>query len=158
LHYNGFEEEPIMPTVPQHGVGEPPAIETIVETAIYAGDLEAMEAFYYGVLRLAVIARDADRHVFFRVGSGSVLLVFNPDTTLRGDVLPAHGARGPGHFALGIKAASLDTWRRHLNANGVAIEKEVTWPPGGKSLYFRDPAGNLVELLTPGVWGTPAGW
>jgi catechol 2,3-dioxygenase-like lactoylglutathione lyase family enzyme len=24
--------------------------------------------------------------------------------------------------------------------------------------YFRDPSGNLVELLTPGVWGLPSGW
>ncbi len=25
-------------------------------------------------------------------------------------------------------------------------------------LYFRDPAGNSVELITPGVWGLPSGW
>jgi catechol 2,3-dioxygenase-like lactoylglutathione lyase family enzyme len=154
----GCKEDPMMTTAPRRWVGQPPAIETVVETAIYAGDLEGMEAFYHGVLGLSVIAHEADRHVFFRVGSGSVLLVFKPDATLRGDVLPAHGARGPGHFALGINAESLDAWRRHLSANGVAIEKEVAWPAGGKSLYFRDPAGNLVELITPGVWGTLAGW
>ena len=38
------------------------------------------------------------------------------------------------------------------------IEKEVEWPKGGRSLYFRDPAGNSVELVTPGVWGLPSGW
>jgi TfoX/Sxy family transcriptional regulator of competence genes len=27
-----------------------------------------------------------------------------------------------------------------------------------RSLYFRDPAGNSVELVTPGVWGLPSGW
>jgi hypothetical protein len=32
-----------------------------------------------------------------------------------------------------------------------AREKEAEWPRGGKSLYFRDPSGNLVELVTPGV-------
>jgi catechol 2,3-dioxygenase-like lactoylglutathione lyase family enzyme len=31
-------------------------------------------------------------------------------------------------------------------------------PKGGKSLYLRDPAGNSVELVTPGVWGLPSGW
>jgi hypothetical protein len=41
---------------------------------------------------------------------------------------------------------------------GVAIEQEVDWPRGGKSLYFRDPAGNSVELLTPGVWHDPPEW
>ncbi|WP_227254645.1 VOC family protein [Frigoriglobus tundricola] len=41
---------------------------------------------------------------------------------------------------------------------GIAIEKEVTWPRGGRSLYIRDPASNSVELVTPGAWGTPTGW
>ena len=60
--------------------------------------------------------------------------------------------------ALGVAAESLDAWRTHLAACGVAVEKELTWPRGGRSVYFRDPAGNSVELVTPGVWGTPAGW
>jgi catechol-2,3-dioxygenase len=28
----------------------------------------------------------------------------------------------------------------------------VNWNSKTKSLYFRDPAGNLVELITPGSW------
>jgi catechol 2,3-dioxygenase-like lactoylglutathione lyase family enzyme len=136
----------------------PPPTEAVVETAIYATDLGAAEWFYATVLGLPVIGREAGRHVFFRVGAANVLLVFNPDATRAGGVLPAHGTRGPGHFALGTPAASLEAWRDHLGACGVAIEKEVTWPLGGRSLYFRDPAGNSVELVTPGVWGTPAGW
>ena len=40
----------------------------------------------------------------------------------------------------------------------VEIEHEEAWPRGGHSLYFRDPAGNSVELITPGVWGLPSGW
>ncbi len=135
-----------------------PPIETVVETALYAADLDAAEAFFAGVLGLPVLGRDRERHVFFRVGPASVLLVFNPAATLPGEHLPAHGATGPGHFALGIRPEALDEWREHLVARGVAIEQEVTWPRGGRSLYFRDPAGNLGELVTPGVWGTPAGW
>lgn len=78
--------------------------------------------------------------------------------TLKGEVLPSHGVKGPGHFALGIERQSLDVWQQHLKAHGVAIEQEVEWPKGGKSIYFRDPAGNAVELVTPGVWGLPSGW
>lgn len=143
-------------TVPTNNT--PPTVEAVVETAIYATDLGAAEAFYAHVLGLPVIGREAGRHVFFRVGAANVLLVFNADATLAGGMLPAHGSRGPGHFALGIPAASLGEWRDHLGACGLTIEKEVTWPLGGRSLYFRDPAGNSVELVTPGVWGTPAGW
>ena len=132
-------------------------IEAIVETAIYVDDLEAAEAFYRDVLGLEVIGKEAGRHVFFRVGDG-VLLAFVPEATLKGDMLPPHGARGPGHFALGVRAVNLDDWRRRLGAHGVAVEEEVTWPRGGLSLYFRDPAGNSVELITPGLWGLPGGW
>jgi catechol 2,3-dioxygenase-like lactoylglutathione lyase family enzyme len=133
-------------------------IEAIVETGIYVDDLDRAEAFYRDVLRLAVLGKEPGRHVFFRVGDRGVLLAFLADATLRGDQLPAHGARGPGHFALGIRAGSLGVWRERLAAHGVAVEKEVQWPRGGRSLYFRDPAGNSVELLTPGLWGLPSGW
>ena len=136
----------------------PPAIETIVETAIYADDLDRLESFYSNLLGLPVLGREKDRHVFFRVGSGSVLLAFKPESTLKGDVLPAHGAKGPGHFAMGIRTDLLDSWRQHVLASGVAIEKEVQWPRGGQSIYFRDPVGNLVEPVTPGVWGLADGW
>ena len=135
-----------------------PPIEAVIETAVYATDLDAAERFYANVLGLPLLGRDADRHVFFRVGAAGILLIFNPQTTIKGGDLPAHGTTGAGHFALGIRPETLDDWRRHLTAKGIAIEKEVTWPRGGRSLYFRDSAGNAVELVTPGVWGTPAGW
>lgn len=133
-------------------------ILAVVETAAYVDDLDRAEAFYRDVLGLELVGREPGRHVFFRVGASSVLLLFYADATLRGDVLPAHGARGPGHFALGIPADALDPWRGRLAAHGVAVEKEVHWPRGSRSLYFRDPSGNLVELLTPGLWGLPSGW
>ena len=133
-------------------------IKALVETAVYLDDLLAAETFYATLLGLPVIGKEADRHVFFRVGEASVLLAFRADTTLKGDPLPPHGASGPGHFAMGIEAGAFDAWRERLQRHDVAIEKEVAWPQGGKSLYFRDPAGNLVELVTPGVWGLPSGW
>jgi catechol 2,3-dioxygenase-like lactoylglutathione lyase family enzyme len=133
-------------------------IKAVVETAIYVDDLDAAEEFYRQVLGLPVIAREPCRHVFFQVGDSNVLLAFLAQATLKGDQLPAHGASGPGHFALGIEAESFDTWRKLLHGHGVAVEKEVEWPRGGKSIYFRDPSGNSVELVTPGVWGLPSGW
>lgn len=133
-------------------------IEAVIETGIYVDDLDQAEAFYRDVLGLSVIGKEPGRHVFFRVGQRSVLLAFNAGATLQGTVLPAHGAKGPGHFALGIATADLDAWRQRLVAHGIVIEKEVQWPRGGKSLYFRDPAANSVELITPACWGLPAGW
>ena len=133
-------------------------IQAIIETAIYVDDLMATEAFYGTILGLRVMGKEAGRHVFFQVGEASVLLAFIAETTLKGDHLPPHGTKGPGHFALGIKSGELDAWRKHLQSHCVTIEKEVEWPKGGRSIYFRDPAGNSVELVTPGVWGLPSGW
>jgi catechol 2,3-dioxygenase-like lactoylglutathione lyase family enzyme len=133
-------------------------IKAVVETAIYVDDLQATDTFYGTILGLRVIGKERGRHVFFQVGEASVLLAFLAEATLKGNQLPPHGATGPGHFALGIEADAFDAWRKLLQGHGVTIEKEVEWPKGGKSLYFRDPAGNSVELVTPGVWGLPSGW
>jgi catechol 2,3-dioxygenase-like lactoylglutathione lyase family enzyme len=128
-----------------------PKIQAIVETAMYADDLERCAAFYRDVLGLTPSPGANERHVFFPIGD-RMLLLFNPKETLRGETLPSHGTTGAGHIALGIRPEELGAWRTHLVERGVAIEQEVNWPRGGKSLYFRDPAGNSVELITPGVW------
>jgi catechol 2,3-dioxygenase-like lactoylglutathione lyase family enzyme len=133
-------------------------IKAVIETAIYVDDLDAAEDFYRKILGLRIIGKVPGHHVFFQVGEASVLLAFRAEATLKGDQLPLHGATGPGHFALGIDAKALDAWRTLLQDHGVSIEQEVEWPKGSKSLYFRDPAGNLVELVTPGVWALPSGW
>lgn len=45
-----------------------------------------------------------------------------------------------------------------LAEHGVAIEQEATWPEGhfrpGRSIYFRDPAGNSVEVMDADIWPT----
>jgi hypothetical protein len=71
--------------------------------------------------------------------------------------VPRTRAKNSAAAAVGAKnrTAKLSPY---LTAKGIVIEKEVSWPRGGRSLYFREPAGNVVELVTPGVWGTPAGW
>jgi len=133
-------------------------IERIVETVLYADDLEEAERFYREILGLKLLSKDAERHVFFQVEEKQLLLIFCPDATLKGGRLPPHGARGPSHVGFGIAAQELDRWRDRLGQHGVEIEHEELWEQGGRSLYFRDPYGNAVELLTPGVWGLSSGW
>ncbi len=36
---------------------------------------------------------------------------------------------------------------RALKRNGVTIDAEKTWEKGNRSVYFRDPDGNVVELI-----------
>ncbi|MEX0727029.1 MAG: VOC family protein [Planctomycetaceae bacterium] len=132
-------------------------IQTIVETVLYVDDLDATVAFYRDLLGFPLHQLEPERHVFFRVGD-TMLLAFLPDATEQGGALPPHGARGEGHVAFGIADEEREPWREKLIAAGIGIELDYTWPRGGKSLYFRDPSGNLVELVTPGVWGLPSGW
>ncbi|HEU4629355.1 MAG TPA: VOC family protein [Gemmatimonadaceae bacterium] len=134
----------------------------VLETCLYATDLDAAERFYATTLGLQAFARDPGRHVFFRCGAG-VFLLFNPDRTsaaageVGGVPVPPHGARGAGHVAFRVPAAELAAWRARLEAAGVAVEAEIAWPRGGRSLYVRDPAGNSVELGTARIWGLPEG-
>ena len=130
----------------------------VLETCLYATDLAAAERFYAEVLGLSVIGRVANRHVFFRCGEG-VFLVFNPAvtaaevTTVGGIGVPLHGALGPGHAAFRVRDDEVPTWRERLRARGIAIEAEILWPGGARSIYFRDPAGNSVEIASPRIWG-----
>ena len=139
-----------------------PRLPGVLETVVYAEDLEAAERFYQGALGLEVFLRQEGRLVFFRCGAG-MFLVFNPATTERdriivnGSPIPLHGARGAGHVAFRVPAAEVERWRRHLVRAGVDIESEVRWAAGGRSLYVRDPAGNSVELATAATWGLEVG-
>jgi catechol 2,3-dioxygenase-like lactoylglutathione lyase family enzyme len=54
-----------------------------------------------------------------------------------------------------VAEAALPSWQARLEASGVAIEQEMSWPRGGRAFYFRDPAGNSLELATPRIWGLP---
>ncbi|GMW00306.1 MAG: hypothetical protein AMXMBFR84_14440 [Candidatus Hydrogenedentota bacterium] len=127
----------------------------VLESALYVDDLEAAEAFYRDVLGLTFHARVEGRHVFFRCGDGMVLL-FNPGATakpMEGISVPLHGGvPGQGHLCFAVSHEELDPWRKHLAASKVDIEQEMTWPNGAISIYFRDPAGNSLELATPDLW------
>jgi catechol 2,3-dioxygenase-like lactoylglutathione lyase family enzyme len=127
----------------------------IFETVLYGGDLPAMERFYCGVLGLEVITR-SELVISFRCDR-SVLLIFNPAlSSPAGRDVPSHGNAGPGHLAFRASAEELEHWRERLTAAGVGIEAEVTWEQGGRSIYFRDPAGNSVEFAPTTLWG--GGW
>jgi len=130
----------------------------ILESALYVDDLDAAEAFYGEVMGLERIAKVDGRHVFFRCGQGVVLL-FDADKTVHpprpGAKLPVppHGARGDGHLCFRATAHEISRWKARLESLGVAIEADFEWPQGGRSIYFRDPAGNSLEFAEPGIWG-----
>ena len=133
-----------------------PGLNGILETALYTDDMERARAFYEGVLELKVIFTD-NRLRAYSVADRDVLLVFKrgsarEPTRLPGGVIPGHDGAGPLHVAFAIARDELNAWEEKLKAGGVAIEGYTDWARGGRSLYFRDPDGHLLELATPGLW------
>ena len=132
---------------------QPP--RAILETAIYAEDIEAAEAFYREVFGLEVVTHIEGKLVFFRCGAG-MLLIFNPEASANPhpkNPIPAHGARGPGHFCFRVEtAAEVQGWRERFAALGIAVELDHTWDNGAQSVYIRDPAGNSVEVAEARLW------
>lgn len=129
----------------------------VLETVLYAPDLVAIKDFYGRVLGLEPFAVAEGRHVFYRYGS-QMLLIFNPNATrippaAGGLPVPPHGAVGEGHVCFRATAEDIAAWRERLEALGVPIEADFEWPRGGRSIYFRDPAGNCLEFADPRIWG-----
>jgi catechol 2,3-dioxygenase-like lactoylglutathione lyase family enzyme len=130
----------------------------ILETVLYASDLDAIEDFYRRVLELEPYAKSEGRQVFYKCGN-QMLLIFNPNATQNAPrpgaklPVPPHGAFGKGHVCFRASADEVVAWRARLEGHGIAIEADFEWPGGGRSIYFRDPAGNCLEFAEPRIWG-----
>ncbi|MFP4126094.1 MAG: VOC family protein [Alphaproteobacteria bacterium] len=129
-----------------------PPLRHILETVLYVDDLAEAARFYGGVLGLEEASRKPGAFVFYRL-ERQMLLLFDATAAQRSMAVPPHGARGAGHLAFAVADRDLKRWVGHLVAHGVAIEAELDWPNGGRSFYFRDPAGNSLEIAAPAIWG-----
>jgi catechol 2,3-dioxygenase-like lactoylglutathione lyase family enzyme len=129
----------------------------ILETAVYVDDLGRAKRFYEDVMGLKPMFSDR-RLTAYEVAGQNVLLVFKRGASLQpaampgGGTIPGHDGAGPSHVAFAVATEQLDVWEERLKAHGVEIEGRTDWPRGGKSIYFRDPDGHLIELATPGLW------
>src|SRR5579871_4860722 len=133
-----------------------PHLQGILETVLYVDHLPRACAFYEQVLALPCIYSD-QRLFAYDVGGRGVLLLFRrgqslQTVTLPGGTIPPHDGSGPVHIAFSIAADELASWEDRLRNAGITIEGRTQWPRGGKSVYFRDPDGHLLELATPGLW------
>jgi catechol 2,3-dioxygenase-like lactoylglutathione lyase family enzyme len=128
-------------------------LEGVLETCLYhdESEREPMEAFYGEILGLEATARWPDG-LAYRLGAG-VVLVFDRDKLAAGDgPIKEHGTRGPGHSCFTVERDAYVAWRDRLGAEGVEITHEQEWPGGRRSFYFKDPAGNLLEIADGDLW------
>jgi catechol 2,3-dioxygenase-like lactoylglutathione lyase family enzyme len=129
----------------------PPHINGILETSLYVKSAARSAEFYQRVFGFEPLEpdeslNDETRLCPMRAGDRSVLLLFKRGTTLDTD------ATGAIHIAFGIARSDLTSWEHWLAEQGIGIELRKTWKYGGEALYFRDPDGHLLEIVTPGVW------
>jgi catechol 2,3-dioxygenase-like lactoylglutathione lyase family enzyme len=124
----------------------------LLETVLYVDDLDEAARFYGGVLGLEEASRKPGTFVFYRL-ERQMLLLFDATAAKRSVAVPPHGATGAGHIAFAVADRDLQRWVAHLVTHGVEIEAELDWPNGGRSFYFRDPAGNSLEIAAPRIWG-----
>lgn len=129
----------------------PPHVNGILETSLYVESAARSAEFYRRVFGFEPLEpdeplNDETRLCPLRAGDRSVLLLFKKKATSDTD------ATGAIHIAFGIARSDLKTWELWLAEQGISIEQRTTWKYGGEALYFRDPDGHLLEVVTPGVW------
>ncbi len=131
----------------------PPGFDGILETALYCDGATRpqMERFYSEVLALREVTR-FDDGVAYRVGAGILLIFDRQRLARRTEPHSRHGAAGPGHACLRASAGQYEAWKQRLSAEGVSVDHEAGWPGGARSVYFRDPAGNLLEIADRDLW------
>jgi catechol 2,3-dioxygenase-like lactoylglutathione lyase family enzyme len=133
-----------------------PEVGGILETALYVEDLDRSERFYRELFGFEPLVRD-ERLRALNVRDRSVLLLLArgasaADVEIPGGTIPGSDASGEIHRAFAVPEDAVPAWSERLAARGVDVESCVRWPRGGESLYFRDPDGHVLELVTPGCW------
>lgn len=130
-----------------------PRLNGILETSLYVERPSRSVEFYRRVFGFEPIDTDPNEGITdetrlcaMRAGDRSVLLLFKRGATTDTN------ATGAIHIAFGISRSELAAWETWLSQQGIVIESRKTWKYGGEALYFRDPDGHLLEIVTPGVW------
>ncbi len=145
-----------------------PPLEGFHHITLPVHDLESAETFYVSLLGAELVRRfdretflrfrperaaeaDADnspQHLCVRMGDGPELDLFLQRN--RSKPVPAPHP----HLAMRVDPGHLDAFALRLRAAGVPTDgPRRLGPPGHASVYFADPFGNTLELVTLGYEG-----
>ncbi len=110
--------------------------------ALKVSDLEAMKAFYVGLLGYVVEWAPDPDNLYLSRGRDNLALHRDPDRPS-----PREGTLDHLGFVLEDRD-DVDRWAARLQEAGLVLEKAVkTHRDGARSFYLRDPDGNLVQFL-----------
>lgn len=120
------------------------SISALDYTIVFARDMEAMAAFYSQVLRFPLRRTLGDAWIEYAVGPNTLTLA-RPHLTA--DDAPTPAGAAALQLAFKVEYAAVDVCRAELAHQGVAIlDEPADQPWGHRTMFFRDPDGNLVEI------------
>jgi catechol-2,3-dioxygenase len=111
----------------------------LCELTLQSTDPEGLARFYREALGFPELARE-DGRIWLGCGERARLGLWSPGEKEFGD----EGGRHV-HYAYAVAPGALDRIRERLERLGVASRGPVEHEGGDRSLYFEDPAGNVVE-------------
>jgi catechol 2,3-dioxygenase-like lactoylglutathione lyase family enzyme len=123
----------------------PRAVRSLGEVALRVNDLEVMRDFYERVVGLELM-REFPGIAFFRLGEGygghtTILALFDRNAEVGTERTTLD------HFAFTIDIADYETEKQRLESAGLRVRPVLFDWVGWRSLFFRDPEGNLVEFV-----------
>ena len=129
--------------------GERPAssVRGIHHTAVLSSDVERTITFYQGILEfpLTDIFENRDykgsNHFFFDLGNGNLLAFFDFPGLGLGPYAEVLG--GLHHIAISVEPDNWERLKKKLDDEGIPYLHE-----SGTSIYFKDPDGTRVELIS----------
>ena len=120
------------------------AIRAIDYTVIFVRDMATMRRFYEDVLCLSLQRELSPNWLQYQLGSNTLALA-KPSLTASDAPTPAGSASL--QLAFRVSAADVDACADELVRKGVALVSPPTDRPfGHRTLFFRDPDGNLLEI------------
>jgi catechol 2,3-dioxygenase-like lactoylglutathione lyase family enzyme len=120
------------------------SIRAIDYTVVFVRDMEAMRRFYEEVLGFTLSRELSAGWLEYQVG-GNTLALAKPSLTAKDPPTPTGSAAL--QLAFKVSPAEVDQCAAELVRQGV----EIVSPPtdrafGHRTLFFRDPDGNLLEV------------
>jgi catechol 2,3-dioxygenase-like lactoylglutathione lyase family enzyme len=120
------------------------SIRAIDYTVIFVRDMAAMRRFYEGVLRFPLTRELSAGWIEYQIG-GNTLALARPSRTAKDAPVPAGSASL--QLAFKVAAEDVDRCADELLRHGVDLQEPPTDQPfGHRTLFFRDPDGNLLEV------------
>jgi catechol 2,3-dioxygenase-like lactoylglutathione lyase family enzyme len=120
------------------------AIREIDYTVVFVRDMAAMRRFYEDVLALPPVRELSPGWIEYRIGANTLALA-KPSRTAA-DAPTPHGSAAL-QLAFKVSPPEVDQCADELVQKGVALLSPPTDQPfGHRTLFFRDPDGNLLEV------------